>query len=152
MEKKPKGQTGNSVEWKVYVEHPEEADRRRVIGHWEADTMIGKPGSTCLVTITDRCSQHLPKSFDIALSSRSDKESPAVRRRIGFSRDLSLEQGSQGTASPDIPRLFSVQPAALSYQGSKLRDTSACVAGQQGLEQQENHLLICGAHIIASGE
>lgn len=40
-------------------ERPAEADSRKVIGHWEADTVIGKRDSACLVTITDRCSRYL---------------------------------------------------------------------------------------------
>ena len=40
-------------------ERPKEADGRKVIGHWEADTVAGKTGSACLVTITDRCSRYL---------------------------------------------------------------------------------------------
>lgn len=40
-------------------ERPQEADDRLVIGHWEADTVAGKTGSACLVTITDRCSRYL---------------------------------------------------------------------------------------------
>lgn len=40
-------------------ERPQEAQDRRVIGHWETDTMAGKTGSTCLVTITGRCSRYL---------------------------------------------------------------------------------------------
>jgi transposase, IS30 family len=40
-------------------ERPKEADDRQVIGHWEADTLAGKTGSACLVTITDRCSRYL---------------------------------------------------------------------------------------------
>jgi IS30 family transposase len=40
-------------------ERPKEAEDRQVIGHWEADTVAGKMGSACLVTITDRCSRYL---------------------------------------------------------------------------------------------
>ena len=40
-------------------ERPKQADSRKVIGHWEADTLAGKTGSACLVTITDRCSRYL---------------------------------------------------------------------------------------------
>lgn len=40
-------------------ERPSEADERKIIGHWEADTVIGKRDSACLVTITDRCSRYL---------------------------------------------------------------------------------------------
>ncbi|KAF5069975.1 hypothetical protein DSECCO2_226980 [anaerobic digester metagenome] len=40
-------------------ERPQEADDRLAIGYWEADTVAGKTGSACLVTITDRCSGYL---------------------------------------------------------------------------------------------
>jgi len=41
------------------AERPTEAEQRRVIGHWEADTLAGKTGSACLVTIADRASRYL---------------------------------------------------------------------------------------------
>jgi len=40
-------------------DRPKEADEREVSGHWEADTVAGKMGSACLVTITDRSSRFL---------------------------------------------------------------------------------------------
>lgn len=40
-------------------DRPKEANERQAIGHWEADTVAGKTGSACLVTITDRCSRYL---------------------------------------------------------------------------------------------
>ena len=40
-------------------QRPSEADDRKIIGHWEADTVAGKVGSACLVTITDRCRRYL---------------------------------------------------------------------------------------------
>ena len=52
-------------------ERPKEADSRQVIGHWEADTVAGKIGSTCLVTITDRRSRYL-------LAGKATKKSSAL--------------------------------------------------------------------------
>lgn len=40
-------------------DRPEEANNRSCIGHWEADTVAGKTGSSCLITLTDRCSRFL---------------------------------------------------------------------------------------------
>lgn len=40
-------------------QRPKEAFNRQVIGHWEVDTVAGKTGSACLVTITDMCSRYL---------------------------------------------------------------------------------------------
>lgn len=36
------------------AERPAEADQRAEIGHWEGDTVLGKAGGPCLVTLTDR--------------------------------------------------------------------------------------------------
>lgn len=38
---------------------PQEANNRSVIGHWEGDTVAGKTGSSCLITLTDRHSRYL---------------------------------------------------------------------------------------------
>ena len=40
-------------------ERPEEANNRTTIGHWEADTVLGKTGRACLVTLIDRKSRYL---------------------------------------------------------------------------------------------
>ena len=40
-------------------ERPEEANNRTRIGDWEADTVAGKTGKACLVTLTDRYSRFL---------------------------------------------------------------------------------------------
>ena len=40
-------------------ERPEDANNRTRIGDWEADTVAGKTGKACLVTLTDRYSRFL---------------------------------------------------------------------------------------------
>ncbi|STX09645.1 Transposase and inactivated derivatives, IS30 family [Kurthia zopfii] len=40
-------------------ERPIAANNRSTIGHWEADTVAGKTGKTCLVTLTDRKTRYL---------------------------------------------------------------------------------------------
>jgi len=40
-------------------QRPLEANERQVIGHWEADTLLGKRGAACLVTMVDRHSRYL---------------------------------------------------------------------------------------------
>ena len=47
-------------------ERPAAANDRSELGHWEADTVAGKTGSSCLITLTDRKSRfllvkHIPK-------------------------------------------------------------------------------------------
>ena len=40
-------------------ERPVSAEKRTVCGHWEADTVVGKQGRACLVTLVDRKSRYL---------------------------------------------------------------------------------------------
>ena len=40
-------------------ERPAEANERSELGHWEADTVAGKTGSSCLITLADRKSRFL---------------------------------------------------------------------------------------------
>ena len=54
QETRRKIRTSNPIEL-----HPEEANSRSVIGHWEGDTVAGKTGSSCLITLTDRHSRYL---------------------------------------------------------------------------------------------
>ena len=41
------------------TERPSGAENRSEIGHWEADTVVGKQGKACLVTLVDRKSRYL---------------------------------------------------------------------------------------------
>ncbi|MGL9970482.1 transposase [Enterococcus sp. DIV1420a] len=50
--------------WKIRItnsiyDRPQAAEKRSEIGHWEADTVAGKTGGACLVTLTDRNSHFL---------------------------------------------------------------------------------------------
>ena len=40
-------------------ERPEEANNRSRIGDWEADSVMGKTGGACLVTLVDRRTLYL---------------------------------------------------------------------------------------------
>ncbi|WP_296787367.1 IS30 family transposase [Selenomonas sp.] len=41
------------------IERPAGAENRSEIGHWEADTIVGKQGKACLVPLVDRKSRYL---------------------------------------------------------------------------------------------
>ena len=43
----------------IITDRPEEANNRERIGDWEADTVAGKIGKACLLTLTDRKSRYL---------------------------------------------------------------------------------------------
>lgn len=41
-------------------ERPQAANGRSCVGHWDADTIAGKKGTACILTLTDRRSRYLP--------------------------------------------------------------------------------------------
>ena len=57
-------------------DRPKEADSRERIGDWEADTVIGKKGKACLVTLDDR------KSRFLVANKAEDKSAPAVTKKM----------------------------------------------------------------------
>lgn len=81
-------------------ERPKEADERQVIGHWEADTVAGKTGSACLVTITDRCSRFL-------LASRSSKKYSDLVADQMIALLSALPKEKRRTITPDRGKEFS---------------------------------------------
>ena len=79
---------------------PQEADTRQIIGHWEADTVAGKTGSACLVTITDRCSRYL------LAGTVAKKHAALVAEKI-ISLLSELPQKKRKTITPDRGKEFS---------------------------------------------
>lgn len=73
---------------------PEEADRRLAIGHWEADTLAGKTGSACLVTITDRRSRYL-------LAGKVDKKYSVLVTNKLIAMLSALPKKKRKTITPD---------------------------------------------------
>ena len=57
-------------------ERPAEADKRTTVGHFEADTVAGKQGKSCLVTMVDRKSRYL------VCTKAAGKNATAVRDAI----------------------------------------------------------------------
>lgn len=81
-------------------ERPKQADSRQVIGHWEADTVAGKTGSACLVTITDRCSRYL-------LAGKVAKRYSALVANKMISLLSALPEKKRRTITPDRGKEFS---------------------------------------------
>ena len=62
--KRRRKRSGEERRGKIYISHnieerPIEAEERSVVGHFEADTVVGKQGKACLVTLVDRKSRYL---------------------------------------------------------------------------------------------
>ena len=81
-------------------QRPKEADSRKIIGHWEADTLAGKTGSACLVTITDRCSRYL-------LAGKADKRYSTLVADEMISLLSTLPKKKRRTITPDRGKEFS---------------------------------------------
>lgn len=76
-------------------ERPQEAENRTEIGHWEADTVLGKRGGPCLVTMADRASRYL-------LAEKIEKRSsePLEEKMIAMLTNLPREHVKSVT--PDM--------------------------------------------------
>lgn len=79
-------------------QRPKEADRREEIGHWEGDTVLGRPGSGGIVTLVER------KSRYVLIGKIPDKTSSAAHAAIvsllgqvdrGALRSLTLDNGKE---------------------------------------------------------
>ena len=80
-------------------ERPIEAEQRKVIGHWEADTLLGKVNSVCLVTITDRRSRYL-------LAGKIDKKWSELLANKMISMFSGIPKDYLKTVTPDRGKEF----------------------------------------------
>ncbi|MBQ0139675.1 MAG: IS30 family transposase [Kurthia sp.] len=81
-------------------ERPLEANNRTTIGHWEADTVLGKTGRACLVTLTDRKSRYL-------LAGKVEKKLSVLVRDTITELLLSVSKNKRKSITPDRGKEFS---------------------------------------------
>nr|WP_243875348.1 IS30 family transposase [Lactiplantibacillus plantarum] len=74
-------------------DRPREADNRLEIGHWEGDTVLGKSGRACVVTLVDRKSRYL------LIGKASQRTAGAVTDTL--SHLMKLWSGRSLTITPD---------------------------------------------------
>jgi len=116
-------------------ERPCEADGRKMIGHWEADTMIGKRDSACLVTLVDRSSRYL-------LSDRIQaKKSALVKEKI-IELFLTIPKDKRRSVTPDRGKEFS-KHSEISQQldGLRFYFSDPHSPWQRGTNENTNGLL-----------
>ena len=116
-------------------ERPIEANKREIIGHWEADTMVGKAGSSCLVTITDMSSRYL-------LAERISK------KKATFVKDKMIEMLSPlsvvklRSIAPDRGKEFAYhQQVTTELNGLKFYFSDPHSPWQRGTNENTNGLL-----------
>src|SRR5258708_7861294 len=97
-------------------QRPEEAEGRKVPGHWEGDLVIGKAGKTAMGTLVERQSRYL---VPVALPDGRDAEAvregviesvrdmPAnLRRSITWDQGTEMAEHAALTLATDIPVYF----------------------------------------------
>lgn len=116
-------------------ERPKEADDRQVIGHWEADTVAGKTGSACLVTITDRCSRYL-------LAGKVQKRYSALVADKMISLLSTLPKKKRRTITPDRGKEFSKHSSVTkALNGVQFYFPDPHAPWQRGTNENTNGLL-----------
>lgn len=81
-------------------ERPEAANNRVEIGHWEADTVAGKTGGACLVTLTDRKTRYL-------LSGKVNKKLSELVKEKMIELFLTIDIEKVKSITPDRGKEFS---------------------------------------------
>ena len=116
-------------------ERPIEANKREIIGHWEADTMAGITGSSCLVTLTDMSSRYL-------LAERISK------KKATFVKDKLVEMLSPLSSellrsiAPDRGKEFAYhQQVTKELNGLKFYFSDRDSSWQRGTNENTNGLL-----------
>ena len=108
-------------------ERPAEAETREVIGHWEADTVIGKTGSECVVTLVDRCSRFLLADKAEKKSSKAVKDTiislfkavpPDMLKTITSDRGKEFSRHAEITEELNDTQFYFPQPHAPWLRGT----------------------------------
>ena len=84
-------------------ERPDEAQSRAELGHWEADTVAGKTGSSCMVTLADRKSRFL-------LGKRVVRKAAAEVEEGIIALLITLPPELRRSVTPDRGKEFSNHP------------------------------------------
>ena len=100
-------------------DRPASATNRSVRGHWEADTVVGKQGKACLVTLVDRKSRYLlggkaASKTSIVVNNVDVRGTLGVAASFGHARwrkgSLETCSDQQGTEACDVLLFRSVAP------------------------------------------
>jgi IS30 family transposase len=90
---------------------PKSVERRKVLGHWEGDTMIGKDFHHSLLTLVERKSGYvvirkLRTRTEAAVTKAATK---VLRRERGRIKTITLDNGSEFHNYKELERRFSVK-------------------------------------------
>lgn len=116
-------------------ERPCEANDRTVIGHWEADTMVGKRNSDCMVTLVDRFSRYL-------LSDRIQAQKSALVKEKIIQLFSTIPKAKRRSVTPDRGKEFSKHSQiSEALDGLKFYFADPHSPWQRGTNENTNGLL-----------
>jgi len=76
--KKNNHKIGKIIITNLLNQRPKSSELRLELGHWEADTVIGKQGKACILTLVDR------KSRKVLIKKLPSKDSISVKNEQAF--------------------------------------------------------------------
>lgn len=94
-------------------DRPPEAQERKEIGHWETDTMLGKLGAACLLTMADRKSRYLLADKLAKKSSQPlvDKMIPLLKELPSeYLKSITPDRGIEFAKHADVTKAFNELP------------------------------------------
>lgn len=115
-------------------ERPESANQGLEIGHWEADTVAGKTGGSCLVTLTDRKSRYL-------LAGKIDKKLSELVKDKMIELFQTIEKTKVKTVTPDRGKEFSKHPEITEQLHIPFYFTDPHAPWQRGTNENTNGLI-----------
>lgn len=85
-------------------ERPSAVERRRQFGHWEIDTVHGRLGTDCVVTLAERASGYvlIGKMPDYTMAALNNRALKLMRRHPGWFKTITADNGTEFHAYRDI--------------------------------------------------
>lgn len=114
-------------------DRPREADNRLEIGHWDGDTVLGKSGKACVVTLVDRKSRYL------LIGKAAKRTSSAVTNTL--SQLMRLWPGRSLTITPDRGKEFAKVQCLTEELGTPFYFPDPHSSWQRGTNENTNGLL-----------
>ena len=124
---------------KIAISHPiedrpDEANTRKEIGHWEADTVAGKTGKSCMITLADRKSRFLIGK-KVSQKAASEVEDGMVAIL------LSLPPDRRRSVTPDRGKEFANHASITEATGTSFYFPKPHAPWERGTNENTNGLL-----------
>lgn len=115
--KNPNRMTGKLLVEHMIDERPETANARSRFGDWEADTVLGKRGKACLVTLVDRKSRYL-RCMKVAACQSALVASATIMLMQGFPcKTITPDNGKEFAQFKDISEGLDGVPLYFAHPG-----------------------------------